>query len=391
MLKRPDAAQWIQAAHEEIQALLQNGTWTAEELPQGRKAVGNRWVFKLKRKPDGSIERYKARLAALRTIMALVAIEDLELISADISNVFLNGKIDHEVYMDMPEGSDILGLNKPGAGYVLKLLKALYGLKQAGRQWYKKLDSTLSSMGFNRIKVDHTIWVFKQGDICIIMPAYVDDLMIVTKKHSDTQKTLSQFSSHFKLRDLGPTSFILGVQVERDRSKHSLSLSQHQYIVDLLEHYHIVLQMKKSELKYISFVVGKLGQFSSNLGIAHWKAAQHLLRHLQGTKSYKLTYAPDPSQTKLFTSYTDTDFAGDRSTRRSTSGIVIKVGTGAVSWSSKLQGIVTLSTTEAEYVAAVTAGQEVIWLRYLLTELGWRLLGSGGSVKTSALAVLQQV
>ncbi|PAV20599.1 hypothetical protein PNOK_0322600 [Pyrrhoderma noxium] len=157
MLKRPDAAQWIQAAHEEIQALLQNRTWTAEELPQGRKAVDNRWVFKLKRKPDGSIERYKARLvaksfsqrpgfdfdetfsptakwAALRTIMVLVAIEDLEMISADISNIFLNGEIDHEVYMDIPEGSDILGLNKPGAGYILKLLKALYGLKQAGRQ-----------------------------------------------------------------------------------------------------------------------------------------------------------------------------------------------------------------------------------------------------------------
>ena len=82
-------------------------------------------------------------------------------------------------------------------------------------------------MGFNRIKVDHAIWVFKQGDIRIIVPAYVDDLMIATKKYSDAQKTLSQLSSHFKLRDLGPTSFILGVQVERDRSKHSLSLSQH--------------------------------------------------------------------------------------------------------------------------------------------------------------------
>ena len=82
----------------------------------------------------------------------------------------------------------------------------------------------------------------------------------------------------------------------------------------------------------ISFAVGKLGQFSSNPGIAHWKAAQHLLRYLQGTKSYKLTYAPDPSQTELFTSYTDADFAGDRSTRRSTSRMVIKVRTGAVSW-----------------------------------------------------------
>ena len=88
--------------------------------------------------------------------------------------------------------------------------------------------------------MDHAIWVFKQGDIRIIVPAYVDDLMIATKKHSDAQKTLSQLSSYFKLRDLRPTSFILGVQVERDRSKHSLSLSQHQYIVDLLEHYHIL-------------------------------------------------------------------------------------------------------------------------------------------------------
>ncbi|PAV24101.1 Retrovirus-related Pol poly from transposon TNT 1-94 [Pyrrhoderma noxium] len=108
----------------------------------------------------------------------------------------------------------------------------------------------------------------------------------------------------------------------------------------------------------ISFAVGKLGQFSSNPGIAYWKAAQHLLHYLQGTKSYKLTYAPDPSQTELFTSYTNADFAGDRSTRRSTSGMVIKVGTGAV-----------------KYVAAVTAGQEVIWLRYLLTELGYKFTG----------------
>ncbi|PAV17670.1 hypothetical protein PNOK_0615600 [Pyrrhoderma noxium] len=122
----------------------------------------------------------------------------------------------------------------------------------------------------------------------------------------------------------------------------------------------------------ISFAVGKLGQFSSNPGITHWKAAQHLLHYLQSTKGYQLTYAPDSSQTELFTGYTDTDFVEDRSTRRSTSGIVIKVGTGAASWSSKLQGIVTLSTTEAEYIAAITIGQKVIWLRYLFTELGYK-------------------
>ena len=212
---------------------------------------------------------------------------------------------------------------------------------------------------------------------------------------------------------MGDTSFLLGVHIERDRSKHSLSLSQRQYIVDLLNQYEssdckpvstpldpgcnlsedqcpktdeekalmqdkpyaqlvgLLMYLAIATRPDISHAVGLLGRFSSNPGLAHWKAAKHLLRYLQGTKDIKLTYAPDPSQSEMFLTYSDADHGGDRDAKRSTSGMVVKMGTGAISWSSRLQTITTLSTTEAEYVSAVSAGQEMIWLRNLLSEFGY--------------------
>ena len=122
----------------------------------------------------------------------------------------------------------------------------------------------------------------------------------------------------------------------------------------------------------IAYAVGVLGCFSSNPGPTHWKAAKHLCRYLQGTKDYRLTYAPDPKSPGLFTTFCDADHGGDEDSRRSTSGMVVKMGTGAISWASKLQPFVTLSTTEAEYIAAVSAGQEILWLRNLFTEFGYK-------------------
>ena len=121
----------------------------------------------------------------------------------------------------------------------------------------------------------------------------------------------------------------------------------------------------------ISYTVGVLARFSKNPGMAHWKAVKHLFRYLKGTLDYKLTYAPDPTTNELFTTFTDADHAGNPDNGRSTGGYIVKMGTGAISWCSKLQTIVALSTTEAEFVAAVSAGQEILWLRNLFTELGY--------------------
>ena len=121
----------------------------------------------------------------------------------------------------------------------------------------------------------------------------------------------------------------------------------------------------------IAYAVGVLARFGANPGPAHWKAAKHLCRYLQGTKDMKLTYAPDPKSKEMFTTFSDADHGGEEDSRRSTSGMVVKMGTGAVSWASRLQPVVTLSTTEAEYISAVSAAQEIIWLRNLFTEFGY--------------------
>jgi len=123
----------------------------------------------------------------------------------------------------------------------------------------------------------------------------------------------------------------------------------------------------------IAYSVGVLSRFSANPGPQHWAAVKHLFRYLKGTLDYKLTYSPDPTSSSLFTTYSDADHCGCKDTGRSTGAYVVKMGTGAISWSSKLQGIVALSTTEAEYVAACSAGCELEFFRKLFTELGYNL------------------
>jgi hypothetical protein len=126
----------------------------------------------------------------------------------------------------------------------------------------------------------------------------------------------------------------------------------------------------------VAYAFSVLSKYNSNPGVSHMKALKHLLRYLQGTKDYKLTYGPSPDGSKeLFTTYSDADHGGDKSTGKSTGAYVVKIGSGAISWKSKLQTIVTLSTTEAEYISAVNAGQEILWLRNIFQELGYTIKG----------------
>ena len=433
-LMRPDAAQWTKAAEEEIEAHSQNGTWELADLPAGRRAIGSRWVFKVKRTADGSIERYKARLvakgfsqrpgfdfnetfaptarfSAIRTILALSALEDLHLQSIDISHAFINGDLEEEVFMEQPEGFE-----QGEPGQVLRLKRSLYGLKQASRMWYQKLQTVLIDIGFHCVEVDSSIYVFTRESVRIIMPVFVDDITLASNSLDAIQSVVKELQSHFRLRDLGPTSYLLGIHITRDRPNRTLSLSQCQYILDVLERFSMsdckpvltpmepglrlsssmspnspqeVLAMKGvpyvsavGALLYlatatrpdIAYTVSTLCRFNSNPGMEHWKAVKHLMRYIKGTVDMKLTYSPSPSRSdEPFVSYTDADHGGDSDTARSTSGYLLCIGTGAVSWSSKLQSIVALSTTEAEFVAAVEAGKEMVWMRHLLGELGYKV------------------
>ena len=168
-----ERSKWLKAAQDGIQSLVENGTFELVQLPPGRRAIGSRWVFRVKRNADGSIERYKGRLvakgfsqrpgfdynetfaptpkwASIRAILALAALEDLELESVDISSAYLNAELKEEVYMRQPEGFE-----EKTPDWVWRLRKSLYGLKQAGRCWHEKLHSVLSKLGFERLSCEH--------------------------------------------------------------------------------------------------------------------------------------------------------------------------------------------------------------------------------------------
>jgi transposase InsO family protein len=429
-LARSDGHKWQEAAKLEMESHKSNGTWELIDLPPGAKTIGSGWVFRLKRNADGSIERYKARLvakgysqrpgfdytevfaptfryAAIRTIIALAAVNNLHLRSVDISHAFLNGDLEETIYMRQAEGFHMGSSNQ-----VYRLRKSLYGLKQAARQWNKKLHDTLCNMGFKRLESDRSIYIFLRGDVRIIIPIFIDDITFASSNSAAIDSTVKELSSHFKLRDLGPTSFLLGIEIIRNHEKRQISLSQRQYIIDALDRFnmsdcnpigtpmdpgaHLSSSMSPQSpeeqkvmdkipylsavgtLQYlatstrpdISFAVGVLARFNCNPGIQHWSAVKHLFRYLKGTLDYKLVYGPTDSS-ELFITYTDADHGGNLDNGRSTGGYAIVIGGGAVSWSSRLQPIVALSTTEAEYVAATEAGKELIWMRNLLNEFGY--------------------
>jgi hypothetical protein len=431
-MRRPDSELWHQAMVRKMEAHLENGTWELVKLQHRRKAIGSKWVFKVKRNPDGTVKRYKARLvtkgfgqrpgvdfdemfapttkwAALRAILALAVLENLELESIDISNAYLNGEL-HEVDVCMQQPD---GFAERNSTWVARLLKGLYSLKQGGREWFRRLEEVLVELGFARIRSDSSVFIWEKDGVKVIVPVFVDDITLASKSKEKIAKIKGLLAQRFKLRNLGPTSFLLGVQIDHECSARTLHLSQRQYTLDLLDHFGFAdcspvstpldpgLRLGMSQCPqtpeddefmrdkpYVSAVgalmylaiamrpdiahaVGVLCHFMSKPGTAHWKAAKHLFCYLRGSVNYHLTYTPDLSSSQLFMTYSDADHGGNPDNGRSTSAYVVKMGTGAVSWMLRLQSIVALSTTEAEFISAVSAGQEIVWMHSFLGKLGY--------------------
>lgn len=434
-MKRPDGAKWMTACLEEMGNHMSNRTWDLVPLPPGAKALDAKWVLTVKHNADGSIERYKARMVAkgfsqrpgfeysldatfsptyrpatLRLIASLAAIHGLKLHSIDISHAFILGDLQEEVYMCQPEG-----FHEGGPNIVCKLNKSLYGLKQSAHNWNKKLHGVLSSMGFTRLESDRSVYIFIRGDVRIIVPVFVDDITFASKSQEAIDSTIQELSTHFKLRNLGPTSFLLGIAITQDHKNGIVSLCQRQYILDVLERFGMsdckpittpldpgltlstafspqtaqerqemvsipylsavgsLMYLATSTRPDIAYSVGLLARFSSNPGMRHWAAVKHLMRYIKGTLDLKLVYRRDAYQDggNLFVTYSDADHGGCKDSGKSTGGYLTCVAGGAVGWSSKLQGIVTLSSTEAEYIAAVEAGKEALWMRNILREFGY--------------------
>ena len=252
------------------------------------------------------------------------------------------------------------------------------------------------------------------------MPVFVDDITLAGKDGDKIDSVVQELSSHFKLRDLGPTTQLLGMQIHRDHPNRTLSISQTQFITNLLQEHGLqdskpvstslnpgsrlsssmspqnsaeaaemcqypyisivgsLMYLALITMPDIAYTAGVLARFNSNHGLTHWQAVKHVLHYLKGTLDHKLTYKPSDAP-KPFITYSDANHGGNPDNGRSTSGHVVKIGTGAGLWSSKLQTLVALSTTEAEYISAVEAGKEILWLHEFLGELVLPLLAQSNS------------
>ncbi|RVX13764.1 Retrovirus-related Pol polyprotein from transposon TNT 1-94 [Vitis vinifera] len=243
---------WKAAVDEEVRALEKNGTWEITDLPRGKKPVGCKWIFTVKYKADGNVDRYKARLVAkgftqsygidyqetfapvaklntVRVLLSLAANLDWSLHQLDVKNAFLNGDLEEEVYMDIPAGLETTSnFNK-----VCRLRKSLYGLKQSPRAWFERFTKVVKGYGFVQCQSDHTLFVkhFPEGKLAIII-VYVDDI-ILTGDHEEKIDLLKKLlTKEFEIKDLGNLKYFLGMEIAR--SKKGIAVSQRKYVLDLL-------------------------------------------------------------------------------------------------------------------------------------------------------------
>ncbi|KAL0456195.1 UNVERIFIED_CONTAM: Retrovirus-related Pol polyprotein from transposon TNT 1-94 [Sesamum latifolium] len=345
--------------------LGRNQTWQITKLPPGKRAIGCKWVFRLKLKDDGTIDRHKTRLVAkgytqvegvdyvesfspvaktvtVRLLLAVAAAQDWVIHQLDVNNAFLHGKLDEEIFMTPPEGYQVAD------GCVCRLTRSLYGLKQASRQWNQEFTSRLVSFDFTQCCHDHCLFTKGSGNNFLGLLVYVDDVLVVSPSLALVTSVKVYLDGLFTIKDLGVARYSLGLQIAR--SADGLSLTQTKYIHDILvdtglssaksvttplpqgvklcsesgslladpEPYHrligrlLYLGFTRSD---ISYGVQQLIQFLLHPCDRHWAAALHLVRYLKGTAQTGLFF---PSASSLdVRAFCDADWGSCPDTRRS--------------------------------------------------------------------------
>jgi len=361
----------------------------------------------------GKVFAPTARQTTIRTLLSVTAWKDWELENMDVNVAFLNAEVEEEIYMRQLEGYEVYGPN--GEELVCKLKKSIYGLKQASRNWNQTIDKWMKDYGFKASEADPCLYVKREKQEMIVVIIWVDDLIIAGSCKQIIQAFKAAISRRFSMKDLGALKWILGVEIKRDRSRRRIEMTQTAYINQMLERFGMaeckpvgapaegVLCRITAEnggrpdklymsivgsLLYasmitrpdITYAVQALGRHMQSSGNEHMIAAKRVLRYLQGTKDLGLIYEAGETGSGngiggqlCVVGFSDADWGGDLDTRRSTTGylFMIEETGGVVSWGSKLQPTVALSSAEAEYMAACAAVQEAVHLRLLMSDLGF--------------------
>ncbi|KAL1192817.1 Retrovirus-related Pol polyprotein from transposon TNT 1-94 [Cardamine amara subsp. amara] len=414
---------WRLAIKSEVNSLEDLGTWTIEDLPEGKKALGCKWVFRLKFNSDGTLERHKARLVVLgnhqtegvdydetfapvckmttvRAFLQYAVNKNWVIHQMDVHNAFLHGDLDEEVYMKLPPGFRTENKNK-----VCRLRKSLYGLKQAPRCWFEKLGSALREFGFEQNVSDYSLFTYEKGGDRLHVLVYVDDL-IVSGNSLEVVTTFKNYLSEcFHMKDLGVLRYFLGIEVARGPD--GIYLCQRKYALDIiaetgllgvkpvtfpLEQNHKLGEVAEDKdveplsdpLPYrrlvgrliylsttrpeMSYVIHTLSQFMKTLKLPHWEAALRAVRFLKHNPGQGILLRANTELT--LSAWCDSDYATCPSSRKSLTGWFIQLGGSPLSWRTKKHDRVSKSSCEAEYRAMGDTVCEILWLRELLKAFG---------------------
>ncbi|GJU04977.1 putative ribonuclease H-like domain-containing protein [Tanacetum coccineum] len=388
---------WIEAMQEELLQFKLQEVWTLVDLPNGKRAIGTKWVFRNKKDERGIVIRNKARLVAqgytqeegidydkvfapvsrieaIRLFLAYASFKDFVVYQMDVKSAFLYGKIEEEVYVCQPPGFE--DPNFPDRVY--KVEKALYGLHQTPRAWYK-------------------------GDILLVQ-VYVDDIIFgSTKKELNAFKKLMH--EKFQMSSMGELTFFLGLHVQQ--KKDGIFVSQDKYVGEILKKFGFTkvktastpMETQKPLLKdedgeevdvhmyrsmiglliYVTssrpdimFAVCACARYQVNLKVSHLHAVKMIFRYLKGQPKLSLWY-PKDSPIDLV-AYIDSDYARESLDRKSTIGGCQFFGSRLISWQCKKQIVVANSTTEAKYVATSSCCGQVLWIQNQLLDYGFQYL-----------------
>uniref|UniRef100_A0AAV1VJG3 Polyprotein n=1 Tax=Peronospora matthiolae TaxID=2874970 RepID=A0AAV1VJG3_9STRA len=415
----PDQVHWRKAIDAELDSMKLRGVFRAAKLPNGQSAIGTKWVFKIKRKADGSIEKYKARLVAkgfrqkygidytetfspvvkyvtLRMVIAITKHFGWPLDQLDVVTAFLLGVMKEKVFCAVPEG-----VKMEGDFDCLELIKAIYGLKQASRVWNETFDEFIRSIGFQASGFDPCLYIMTSEGHCVFVLVYVDDVLVTGSSLEMIARTKNDLKTRFEMTDSGKCAFVLGIEL-LDGEDGSVTMCQRRYVDDVLKRFGMdeckavaspvdvssrlvpsnsaskvdvpfreavgaLMHLTTATRPDIAYAVSFVSRFMEKPQEEHWVAVKRIFRYLQGTKMHGICYKP--SAKIDFRGYSDADWAGDLADRKSTSGYVFMLLGAPVSWGSKKQPSVSLSTSEAEYIALSLAIQEGKWINRLLCEI----------------------
>ena len=429
-MESAQADQWMAALQEEYAALQDNETWAivpARSMPAGTRPLKSKVVFKTKYAPDGSVDRFKCRLVVkgcaqrkgidydevfapvahhttIRVLLSTAAARSIPVHQMDVKTAFLNPKLEEELYMEVPEG-----LSAP-KGSVCKLLKSLYGLRQAPRYWNQELDRWMASAGLSRSGTDPCLYVQHLDSGCYLyVTVWVDDLLIASEDGAAVDAFKAAISKRFKMSDLGLAHHCLGMRIVQDPAKAMVSIDQEQYVKELLAKQGMAdcravstplpvraeltagaiddgdLQLDEDCAHRFREITGSLLYLVActrpDLAVAtnqlsrcmkapfqsHLTAAKHVLRYLKGCSSLGLCYHGPPSDLHGFA---DATWGSKQPKPYSVGGYVFRLNGAAVSWKTKKQTRIALSSAEAEYMSLCEATRECIYLRHLLRDMG---------------------